>query len=298
MKKLASTHALCILNPTAGGGKAAKRIRSELQATFRAAEQTYDLVTTQQKGDGTRLSQQAAQEGYDLVIAIGGDGTVNEVATGLIGASTALGIIPAGSGNGLARGLRIPLASHHACQLFLRPRIKAIDVGQVCRRHFFATSGVGFDAHLGQYYDQHVQHSRGFWPYVRFTLAEFFRYTPRPVQLHYQGQTWDYTPLLLTVANVNQYGGGAKIAPRAVPDDGMFDISILPRLHPLTALWYAPRLFLGTLDTMPQFIHHRARSLTLTRPEPGPVHVDGEPFLAGPTLEYTLLPGALRVCVP
>jgi diacylglycerol kinase (ATP) len=299
MKKLEQKNMriLCILNPIAGGGKIAERVTSALHEIFRQSGITYDLVTTQQKGDGTTLSRKAVEEGYTVVVAIGGDGTVNEVATGLVGTSLVLGIIPVGSGNGLARGLRVPLNYWDACRLILRGQSREIDVGQVCDRYFFATSGIGFDAHIGKIYNEKSGRSRGFLLYCQFAITEFFNYESQEVVLTCNGKTFQYIPFVLTVANVEQYGGGAIIAPGAIPDDGLFNISIVPQSHPFQVLTHLPKLFAGTIDTFPHFESHETDSLTITRPSPGPVHVDGEPFIAGEFLEYTLLPHALHVQV-
>lgn len=286
---------LCVLNPIAGGGRTAERVTLAIHKTFRETDAMYEIVTTQKKGDGTALSKNAVKEGYTLVVAIGGDGTVNEVATGLVGTSIVLGIIPVGSGNGLARGLRIPLHYQDACQLLLRGKTRKIDVGQVCGRYFFATSGIGFDAHVGKRYNEKSGHSRGFLPYAQFAATEYFKYTPQEVVLRCNGETFKYTPFVLTVANVEQYGSGAIIAPNAIPDDELFDVVVIPQTHFFQVVHHLPKLFLGTLDTSPYVKTHRTNSLTITRSSSGPVHVDGESFIAGETLEYSLLPHALNI---
>jgi diacylglycerol kinase (ATP) len=288
---------LFILNPVAGGGKIAERVMAAIRETFRESGITYDIVTTQGKGDGTTFARDAVNAGYDLVVAIGGDGTVNEVATGLVGASSVLGIIPIGSGNGLARGLRIPLNYWDACRLILRGNSTKIDVGKVCERYFFATSGIGFDAHVGKVYNEQA-HARGVFPYFQFAVTEFFGYEPQEVLLTFNGKTSHHIPLVLTVANVEQYGAGAIIAPGAVPDDGLFDISIIPQTNPFQVLTHIPKLFAGTIHQFPHFESHKTDALTIVRPSPGPIHVDGESLIAGEVLEYTLLHHALQVQVP
>ena len=276
----------------------AEQVTSTIHSTFRGEDVVYDIVVTQKKGDGTTLARNATKEGYTHVVAAGGDGTINEVATGLVGSSTVLCIIPVGSGNGLARGLRIPLHYQHACNLILHGTPKTIDVGQVCDRYFFVTSGIGFDAHVGKCYNEKSGHSRGMLPYFQLAVTEYFKYTPQKITLYCNGQSFTYTPFVLTVANVEQYGGGAIIAPGALPDDGFFDISIIPQTHFLRIIQHLPKLFSGEIDTTPYFITHRTASLTIMRPSSGPVHVDGESFVAGEVLEYRLLPHALHVQAP
>jgi YegS/Rv2252/BmrU family lipid kinase len=288
---------LFIVNPVAGGGKAAEQVIPAVHEVFLESGVAYDIVKTKRGGDGTMLAKRASEAGYTTVVAAGGDGTINEVATGLVGTSAILGIIPVGSGNGLARGLRIPLNYWDACRLILRGESMTIDVGQVENRYFFATSGIGFDAHVGKIYNEQPGHSRGILPYFQFAVTEFFNYEPREVLLTFQGQTSRHIPFVLTVANVEQYGGGAIIAPDAIPNDGLFDVVIIPQSHPLQILAHLPKLFSGTVNSFPHFESHKTNALTIQRSAPGPIHVDGEAFMAGETLEYTLLPQALHVQV-
>ncbi len=289
---------LCILNPAAGGGKAADRAAAAIHRNFKHAGVDYDIVYTQHAGDGRALSQQAEKEAYTHVMAIGGDGTINEIATGLIGTDVVLGILPLGSGNGLARALQIPFEYQNACQLLLHGTSKTIDVGRVNNLHFLATSGIGFDAHVGKRYNEHIGHSRGILPYFQIAAVEYFHYQPQKITLEYQGKSFICSPFVLTVANVEQYGAGAIIAPEAVPDDGLFDVVIVPQTPLLRTVYHLPRLFNGTIATLPDVLMHKTAALTITRSEPGPLHVDGETFNAGKVLEYTLLPGALHVQVP
>ena len=289
---------LCIINPVAGGGRAAQQVRTLLRSMAQGTGRNIDIVLTEKQGDGTRFALNAAQAGYDMIAAAGGDGTINEVASGLIGKNVTFAILPLGSGNGLARSLGIPLKYQNACQLLTEGVSRNIDVGQVEGRNFFATSGIGFDAYVGKIYNETPGHSRGIAPYVQIALTEFFNYTPEHLTLACNGQTYHYTPLILTVANTEQYGGGAIIAPGARPDDGLFDVVMIPRTDPLTIVTQIPKLFLGGMHTFPHSKTHRTSSLTITRAAPGPAHVDGESFMAGPVLQYTMLHQALKVLVP
>lgn len=289
---------LCILNPIAGGGRKAVQVTTAIHRTFRNAGIEYDIVHTQHPGDGLAMAKHAEKDAYSHVIAVGGDGTINEIATGLIGTDLIFAIIPVGSGNGLARALQIPFDYQDACQLLLRGQPRTIDVGQVNDRYFFATSGIGFDAYVGKQYNEHRGHSRGMLPYFQIAAKEYFHYTPQTITLEYQGKSFTCTPFVLTVANVEQYGAGAIIAPDAAPDDGLFDVVIIPQTPLLRTVYHLPRLFNGTINTLPDFITHKTAALTITRPEPGPLHVDGETLMAGKVLKYTLLPRSLRVQAP
>ncbi len=289
---------LCILNPVAGGGRVARQAMALLDSMRGWADMSVEIALTEKQGDGTRFARKAAQEGYGIIAAAGGDGTINEVATGLIGRDAILAIIPLGSGNGLARALGIPLKYQEACRLLMEGKPRKIDVGQVEGRNFFATSGIGFDAHVGKVYNETPGNARGITPYVQIAVSEFFNYTPENVILRCNGKTYCYTPLVLTVANTEQYGGGAIIAPGVRPDDGLFDVVVIPRSHVLTLVTQIPKLFSGELNTFPHSKTHRASSLTITRNFPGPAHVDGESFMAGEVLQYTMLHEALNVLVP
>ncbi len=288
---------LCVLNPIAGGGRITEQVTFALHRMLKHADITYEIVHTQKKGDGHVVAKDAVSKDYTHVVAVGGDGTINEVASGVVNSSAIFCIIPCGSGNGLARALGISLNYQEACQLILQGKSRKIDVGQVEGRYFFATSGIGYDAHVGKQYNE-KSHSRGILPYFQVAASEYFNYIPQKVSLYCNGETFHYTPFVLTIANVEQYGGGAIIAPGAQPDDGLFDISVLPHSHFLHVLRHAPKLFTGSIHNIPDFVSHKTASLTITRTTPGPVHVDGEIFHAGQTLEYVLLPHVLNIQVP
>ena len=233
-----------------------------------------------------------------LVCAWGGDGTVNEVAQAVAGTDTALGIVPAGSGNGLARELGLPRDPVRAFHVALGGRERMIDVGEVDGRLFVNLAGIGLDAEVTARFNQRRGGPRGLWPYVAIGIRELFRSRPRRYTLRIREGTWHEPALAIVCANGRQYGGGAVIAPRARLDDGQLDLVVVAPRSPLRALWDARHLFRGTLDRAPGVRTARVTEAEIAGPEPMLVHVDGEAVLGGPVVTVRVRPGALRVRVP
>lgn len=290
-----------ILNPRAGGGKYLEKIIGWIHQTFSHREIKYDVQITQGQGDGTKFALEAIREGYSRVVAVGGDGTINEVATALVHQEAVLGIIPVGSGNGLARTLKIPLTWRKACQLLLNGHIRQIDVGKLDGRYFFSNAGIGFEAHLGDLYDKRVGSRRGIWPYFFLAAREFFRFQRSEVTLEFittdskENKIITCKPFLITVANTGQFGGGAIIAPEALPDDGVFNLCIIHEINFLQALYHAPKLFTGEITRMPQMERYPITELKIIQKSSVLAHVDGEPVVCGPACKVILLHQALKV---
>ncbi len=268
-----------IVNPISGY---AGRYRAKLDA-IRYAKQwvvasgdRLDLYLTRHVGHATALAQMAVAQGVDLVIAIGGDGTVNEVARGLLSSQTALGIVPMGSGNGLARHLDLSLIAKQALRTILeRPPI-AMDCGEIDGQRFFTTAGIGFDAEIGWMFANLGR--RGINSYIKATTQLFFHYAPRDYEIEIDGTVSHHKALLITFANASQFGNNARIAPSAVVNDGLLQMVIV-RPFPKIAIGYlALLLFHGLVDvsmyvdTIP-FKQLRIRCQGALRG-----HVDGEPI--------------------
>jgi YegS/Rv2252/BmrU family lipid kinase len=257
----------------------------------------FEVLWTQRRGHAETLAREAVREGVGLVVAAGGDGTVHEVASGLLSAEAALGILPCGSGNGLARALGMPLDLRRACRALLTARVRRIDAGRVNARPFFATAGVGLDALVAARYEGSER--RGLLPYVALTTRTFLTRVPEEVTLTLDaGPPLAARPILLTVANTEQYGGGAIIAPGARPDDGLLDICLIEDVPLFRALLHAPRLFTGAIHRMRGVRLFRAASVQIVRPAPGPLQMDGEALQGEAALSVQVLPGALKVAAP
>jgi YegS/Rv2252/BmrU family lipid kinase len=303
MPNLSDTKIRFILNPRAGGGKYLEKLIQWIHITFSETSTKYDIQITQKRKDGTKFASEAIREGYLHIVAAGGDGTINEVGSALIHTEAILGIIPVGSGNGLARALKIPLDWKKACQLLLNGSVKKIDTGKLSSGfqtgYFFATAGVGFEAHLVYLYDKNVTPRRGIGPYFFLALREFHKFQPPEMMLAFTtpfGQKKIIgNPFIVTIANTDQFGGGAVIAPGALPDDGVLNLCIIYKPNFLQALYHAPKLFTGDITRVPHMTMYPITSLNITRKSSTPVQVDGEPVICGPEVNVTILPQALKV---
>jgi len=286
-----------ILNPRAGVAA-----RHALAAVRRGRPSWSDLevLVTTKPGDAQALASEAARAGVELLLSVGGDGTANEVAQGLLGSSTALGIVPVGSGNGLARCLRIPLDPAQALAALEQGGTRSIDVGTANGRPFLNVGGVGFDAVVGADFQAAGRSGRrrGILSYVLLSLFRIARYRAEPLRLEADGASHDLRPFLVCLANGPQYGGGAVIAPGAKLDDGRLDIVVIadvPRPHLLINI---PRLFSGRLDRSRLYRRLVAGSAVLTGAAPFAYHRDGEVETPVGRLDVGLLPRSLRVRVP
>lgn len=283
-----------IINPIAGFHRNKSDIIEAIHRHFRAAD--YDIAITAQRGDGTRLAQEAAAQNYDVAVAVGGDGTVNEVASGLVHTRTALGIIPRGSGNGLARAMGISMRPNLALQALLHSEERVIDAGCAGQRYFFAVSGVSFDAKVGQRFN--AASWRGPLPYFIIAAREFFSFDPELFKISVEQDVFESKPFLLTIANTQQYGNGAIIAPQARPDDGLLEMCLVESLSWSSALKHIPRLFDGTIDRAPIISYRRVQELAIEKNGTILFHVDGEPVTCQNQLKISILPGALKVLAP
>lgn len=256
------------------------------------------VICQRTRGQGTLLARQAVAEGFDAVVAVGGDGTINEVVCALVNTKVPLGIVPAGSGNGVAREFGIPLNMRAACKTIIHGRTRVVDVGQLNGHFFLGTAGIGYDAMVGKLFEEKWGNHRGLLPYAHAAISAFFKYKAQPVHLQFGDRQMSVIPLLVTAANVAQFGGGAIIAPQARPDDGKLDVCIIHRLNFFQALYHWPKLFQGHINRMPQWEMYRTNSVEISSPSPMPVHMDGEPAEESTHLKIDLLPGALYVRVP
>jgi YegS/Rv2252/BmrU family lipid kinase len=237
--------------------------------------------------------------GCERILCVGGDGTANEVATALIGSEATLGLIPVGSGNGLARTLGIPRHAGRALRLLETEGVeKLMDVGMLGGRAFLNVAGVGLDAVIGRAFQERglKGRRRGVAPYVALSAWQLLRHRARRWRLEAEGRELSFKGLLVTFANGRQYGAGATIAPLARLDDGVFHALILESAPLPALLWNVPRLFRGRL--------HRSRYCQLLSIRAavlhggGALHRDGEPGASEDPVEARLLPRALRVLVP
>jgi YegS/Rv2252/BmrU family lipid kinase len=273
------------------------RVRAEMAA--RVLDRTGvdgEIFLTEKAGHAFDLARAAAGRGAARVIAWGGDGTVSEVGRALLHTPAALGIVPAGSGNGLARALGVPGAPEAALSRAISSGTVRIDAAEFAGHVFLNVAGLGFDAHVAHAFSRRAG-SRGLQRYVRVVLRELLGYVPSIYRLQIGEERLEQRAFLLSIANGPQWGNGARIAPGARLDDGLLDVVIAEARGALGVALRVPRLFTGTIDHAAGVVTRRAESLTIEVDRPCPAHIDGEPVTCGPgLLAARVIPGGLRVC--
>jgi YegS/Rv2252/BmrU family lipid kinase len=288
-----------VVNPRAG--LAAHRAIAALErARSRPFWQGLEVSVTERRGHATELTRDAVAAGADLVLAVGGDGTVNEVALGLQGSPATLGLVPVGSGNGLARGLLVPLRPDAALQVVEDGVACPLDVGLVNGRPFLNVAGVGLDADVGAAFQARGERGgrRGVLPYVLLAARRALHYRARRWTVEADGQAWSGRALFLVFANGRQYGAGAVIAPGARLDDGVIDLVIVEDTSVASLLFNWPRLFTGSIERYRPYRRLAVTRAVVTGDGPFIHHRDGEPMPEAGSLELGVTPRALNVLVP
>jgi YegS/Rv2252/BmrU family lipid kinase len=285
-----------ILNPRAG--LAATRALRALEGhpSWRGTE----VVTTKARGDARSLAAEAAAAGFEAVLSIGGDGTANEVAWGLLGTETALGLVPMGSGNGLARTLGIPLRPEGAVDTLAHAVRRRMDVGTINGRPFLNVAGAGFDAQVGADFHAHGLRGgrRGVLTYVRLSLVRTWSYRAEHWRLLAGDGRFEGRALVVAFVNGRQYGGGAVVAPGALLDDGLLDVVVIEDAPAFEMVWNSTRLFLGGIENFRRYRHFPARTAILEGTVAFVHHRDGEPEDEESRLEVSVQPRALAILVP
>ena len=251
-----------------------------------------EIVETAHRHHATELAQHFAEKGFNAVVAVGGDGTVNETARGLLHTETALGIVPVGSGNGLARHLNIPMDAAKALQLLNNPREERIDYGKANDHIFFCTCGPGYEAHISQVFAESSK--RGLLTYIEKNLTEFFTYKPQKYRLANNEIDITLEAFILTFANASQWGNNAYIAPTASVTDGMMDIAILSQVPFIKLPEVVFSLFAKTIHKNAHIKILRAKSITLYRETEGAFQYDGEPTREGKIIRIEIVPAGLK----
>jgi YegS/Rv2252/BmrU family lipid kinase len=285
-----------ILNPRAG--VAADRTREAVERG-RPSWKDYAVYLTREAGHATELAREAVAAGADVVVAVGGDGTVNEVARGLIGSPVALGIVPAGSGNGLARALRIPLRPEAALATLEAGARRRMDVGYLNGRPFLNVAGVGFDAVVGHaFHEQGRSGRRGLLGYLRLSVAALRTYRAPRLVVEAGGERLDLAAFVVTFANGPQYGAGAVINPGGKLDDGRLEVVVFEDGPLWKAMTAVPRLFLGGIERAPRYRRLAGPAASVTAGAPAAVHCDGDPAGAAERVDVRLHPRVLEIVVP
>lgn len=284
-----------IINPKSGT-LSKKGLEDWLPVRLAALGFIVDVKHTEAPGHATQLAAEAAANGAYGVLACGGDGTVNEVASGLINTDTALGILPAGSGNGLARHIGIPVDIELSTEIIAEDNVADCDYGTVNGRPFFCTFGMGFDAAVSYRFAR--KHRRGLNSYIQSAIDEFIEYHPNTYEIITGHETLTERAFLVSVCNASQYGNNAFIAPAASIQDGLLDVTIIHDGTLIEKALSGVELLAGSIGNHGKIRTFRTPELTIRRHQPAITHIDGEPTELPAELNIKCHPGALKVFIP
>ena len=286
-----------IINPISGGASPREaRARAQLAlAVVDTHGDPVEVLMTEAAGHARELAKAAVRRGARLVLAWGGDGTINEVVSALAFDDVPLGIVPAGSGNGLARELGVHPRPERAIADALQAVPRAMDLGEIDGRLFANVAGIGFDAHIASRFATATR--RGFVGYVGITVRALRSYVPQHYRISIDGVETSHRAILVTIANSAQFGNNARIAPGARVDDGELDLVVVEERSRVATICQVPRLFNGTANRIRGCTIRRIRAVTIESEQPMPYHVDGEPIAGGTRLKARIHPGALMVAV-
>lgn len=290
-----------IINPISGAGMdptvASRRVAFIRDELSRRGEQA-SIHVTERGGHAAEIAAAAAAAHAELVIVWGGDGTLNEAGGVLAGTATALAMIPAGSGNGLAHALRVPKDPAGALDVALTAAARPMDVGVLGARRFLNVAGIGADARIASIFNRRARGRRGRWPYLVIGVREGCRYRAAEYRLRLDGADIESRALLIAFANGREYGMGAMLAPRAELDDGLLDAFVIEDRSVFARFRDARHLISGTVLKAPGVVLRKVRRAVIESAAPIEYHVDGEPGCADGRLEIGVLPKALNVKSP
>lgn len=287
-------HIVFITNPISGTISKAG-IPELVEVHLDHARFSYEFVSTQYAGHATLLAQEAAARGADIVCAIGGDGTVNEVGRGLLGTETAMAILPCGSGNGLARHLMLPMDLKRCLDIINLDTVETLDSGVINGHPFFCTCGMGFDAFISMKFAEAGK--RGLMTYVEQMLREGLSYKPETYEIEDEMGSKTYKAFLISAANASQYGNNAYIAPHASMSDGLLDVIIMQPFSLIEAPQVTLEMLNKTIDKNVNIRTFKARHVHIHRSKPGLIHYDGDPLMSDADVEIEVKPKSIRVVV-
>ncbi|MCX6182258.1 MAG: diacylglycerol kinase family lipid kinase [Bacteroidetes bacterium] len=284
---------LFIVNPISGTGKQ-KNIQSKVNQLLNKDKFKVEFRFTERAGHAEEIARNSAMEGVDIVAVVGGDGSVNEVAKGLMNSKIAMAIIPTGSGNGLARHLKIPCNVDKALLLLNDSKVICIDTCAIAGHFFVGAAGLGFDALIAHEFAGLKR--RGFASYIKVFLKNYFRYSPKTFSLKLNNQYTDFQCFVFSFLNSSQYGNGTVISPNSIVDDGQFEVVCIKKIPFFLLPVYAYKLFAGTLKNDKYFNSFSVKNI-LVKAEGAIAHIDGEPVLLPNEFEVVIHPKSLHVVI-
>lgn len=288
-------HILAIINPVSGTGSKDK-IPRLIDTVVDSARNDVSIIMTEYPGHAHEIARQAVQDRLDIVVAIGGDGTVNEVGSAVAGTDTSLAIIPCGSGNGLARHLRIPMNTSRALRVLNDGVIGQFDYCTVNGKPFFCTCGMGFDATVSYKFSN--EGTRGFISYIKTALTEYLKYKPQCYTIDIDGQSMRERAFVIACCNAAQYGNNAYIAPRATMQDGMVDVTVMHPFSIAESPLIGAQLFLRQLGKDHRVSIYRGQCVTIVRDHDDIIHVDGDPVTMPAKVVIENVSKGIRILVP
>ncbi len=263
-----------------------------VQKHLDANKYDYAVIYTTGVAHARSLAAEAAGR-YDVVVAVGGDGTINEVASSLVNTKMILGVIPFGSGNGLSRFLNIPVNVVGAIKNINNARVETIDAGSVNGRYFFNMAGMGFDAHISEVFSHDKK--RGFGAYIRSSFREIIKYRSEDYIINIDGSEYTRQAFMLSIANSSQYGNNAHISPGASVQDGLLDVCVV-KPFPLYKFILMGLIMFAKMAGKSRYVEIvRGKHIFIKRKQGGPIHLDGEPQLMGAEIKIEVLPSALHI---
>jgi diacylglycerol kinase (ATP) len=292
---LAKSNILFIINPISGG-KDKLKIPAIIDANLDRTKFNPNFSYTEYVGHAAEIAEEAANKNFDIIVAVGGDGTINEIAAKVMQQQKILGIIPFGSGNGLARFLKIPMDTAKSIQVLNEMNVTKIDTGTFNEKFFFNMAGMGFDAHISSVFVGNKK--RGLSGYVKLGLKEMINYKPETYRLVIDGVSYTRKAFVVSVANSSQYGNNAHVSPHASVTDGLLDVCVI-RQFPLYQIpLLAWHMMNKSADKSDMIEIIKGKNINITRVDDGPIHIDGEPYFMGREIAVSIVPLSLNIIVP
>jgi diacylglycerol kinase (ATP) len=283
-------------NPVSGSTAQNARLRRTTERFFEDRGVAVDFVETTHPTHATTLAQEAIDAGCDVVIAMGGDGTMNEVATAVTRSDAVFGLIPGGSGNGLGRHLGLHGPLPRTLQALLTGRVHSIDTGTANGLPFFNVMGIGYDADLSVEFNRLTQ--RGLWSYLKTGVNFWRNYPPERYVIRQDERQTEINALMIAVANSDQYGYNCYVAPGAKVDDGELNLTAIKPIRAYGFVPLAARLRFGTVRTSPAAQLMAGKTFIIERPSAGIIHTDGEVHQTSARVEVAVQPQSLKILVP
>lgn len=285
---------LFIVNPISGTVKKSG-IPKIIEETLDKGYFDYSIQETQYSGHATAMSKEAKEKGIDFVVAVGGDGTVNEVARSIVQSDTALGIIPCGSGNGMARHLMLPVNIRRAIEVINMHATHELDYGLINGHPFFCTCGMGFDAYISMKFAEAGK--RGPVTYLENILREGIKYKPEVYEITDGNATSVHKAFLISCANASQYGNNAYIAPQASMSDGLLDVIIMKPFDIVDAPQISIDMFNKTLDKNTKIKTFKTKNIHIHRQKAGLIHYDGDPIMTDADVDISIVSKGIKVII-